>query len=62
MTANGQTGFISEHTGKLVKESGAALVTYKFVGGYLRKPRWATTPRKGPIMGHFVNEYLCVND
>ena len=57
MTANGQTGFISEHTGKLVKESGAALVTYKFVGGYLRKPRWATTPRKGPIIGHFVGEY-----
>lgn len=57
MTINGQTGFISEHTGKLVKESGAALVTYKFVGGYLRKPRWANTPRKGPITGYFVNEY-----
>lgn len=57
MTSNGQTGFISEHTGKLVKESGAALVTYKFVGGYLRKPRWAENPRKGPIIGHFVNEY-----
>ena len=57
MTTNGQTGFISEHTGKLVKESGAALVTYKFVGGYLRKPRWANTSRKGPIIGHFVNEY-----
>lgn len=57
MTSNGQTGFISEHTGKLVKESGAALVTYKFVGGYLRKPRWANSPRKGPIIGHFVNEY-----
>ena len=57
MTSNGQTGFISEHTGRLVKESGAALVTYKFVGGYLRKPRWATTPRKGPIFGHFVGEY-----
>ncbi len=57
MTSNGQTGFISEHTGKLVKESGAALVTYKFVGGYLRKPRWAESPRKGPIIGHFVNEY-----
>ena len=57
MTINGQTGFISEHTGRLVKESGAALVTYKFVGGYLRRPRWANTPRKGPITGHFVNEY-----
>jgi DNA-directed RNA polymerase subunit RPC12/RpoP len=32
-------------------------VTYKFVVGYLRKPRWANTPRKGPIIGHFVNEY-----
>ena len=57
MTSNGQTGFISEHTGRLVKESGAALVTYRFVGGYLRKPRWANTARKGPIIGQFVAEY-----
>ena len=57
MTVNGQTGFISEHTGKLVKECGAALVTYRFVGGYLRRPRWANSSRKGPIIGQFVNEY-----
>ncbi|MBR2892863.1 MAG: 1-acyl-sn-glycerol-3-phosphate acyltransferase [Clostridia bacterium] len=57
MTTNGQTGFISEHTGQLVKDAGVALITYKFVGGYLRKPRWADSPRKGPITGHFVNEY-----
>ena len=57
MTVNGQSGFVSENTGKLVKESGAALITYHFVGGYLRKPRWANSSRKGPIMGHFVNEY-----
>ncbi len=57
MTTNGQTGFISEHTGQLVKDAGVPLVTYKFVGGYLRKPRWANTPRKGPITGHFVGEY-----
>ncbi len=57
MTTNGQTGFISEHTGQLVKDAGVALVTYKFVGGYLRKPRWANTARKGPIVGHFVREY-----
>ena len=57
ITVNGQTGFISENTGKLVKDSGAALVTYRFVGGYLRKPRWASTKRTGPIIGHFVNEY-----
>ena len=57
MTSNGQTGFISEHTGQLVKDSGAALITYRFVGGYLRKPRWGESPRSGPIIGHFVGEY-----
>lgn len=57
MSLNGQTGFISEHTGQLVKESGAALVTYRFVGGYLRKPRWAESPRSGPIIGQFMGEY-----
>lgn len=57
MTVNGQTGYISPNTGKLVKDSGAALITYRFVGGYLRKPRWADTARKGPITGHFVGEY-----
>ena len=44
-------------TGQLVKDSGVALVTYKFVGGYLRNPRWANNKRSGPIIGHFVNEY-----
>lgn len=58
MTVNGQTGFISEHTGQLVKDSGVALVTYKTVGGYLRCPRWSISKRKGPIVGHFVNEYM----
>lgn len=57
MSSNGQTGFISEHTGQLVKESGAALVTYRFVGGYLRKPRWCESPRSGPIIGQFMGEY-----
>ena len=57
ITVNGQTGFISENTGKLVKDSGVALVTYRCVGGYLRKPRWANTKRSGPLIGHFVNEY-----
>lgn len=57
MSVNGQTGFISEHTGQLVKDSGAALVTYRFVGGYLRKPRWAESPRSGPTIGQFMGEY-----
>lgn len=57
MSVNGQTGFISEHTGQLVKDAGVALITYRFVGGYLRKPRWAESARSGPIIGHFVGEY-----
>lgn len=57
MTVNGQTGFVSNNTGKLVKDSGVALITYRFVGGYLRKPRWANKARKGPLTGHFVAEY-----
>lgn len=57
MSINGQTGYISDNTGKLVKDSGAALVTYKFIGGYLRSPRWANSSRKGPIIGKFVGEY-----
>ncbi len=57
MSINGQTGFISKNTGKLVKDSGVALITYKFVGGYLRSPRWANSNRKGPIIGHVVGEY-----
>ncbi|MBR5437702.1 MAG: 1-acyl-sn-glycerol-3-phosphate acyltransferase [Clostridia bacterium] len=57
MSLNGQTGYFSGNTGKLVKESGCALITYKFVGGYLRSPRWANKSRKGPIIGHFVGEY-----
>lgn len=57
MSLNGQTGYFSPNTGKLVKEAGCALVTYKFVGGYLRSPRWANKARKGPIKGYFVAEY-----
>ncbi len=54
---NGETGYVSEHTGKLVKDSGAGLITFRFTGGYLRTPRWATYPRKGPIFGKVVREY-----
>lgn len=54
---NGETAFISPATGKLVKESGAGLVTYRIHGGYLRSPRWAAVKRKGPMYGEFVAEY-----
>ena len=57
ITSNGETCFISENTGKLVKESGVALITFRTVGGYFRRPRWTSHVRKGPVSGGVVNEY-----
>lgn len=57
ITTNGETGYISPNTGKLVKDSGVALITYRIVGGYLRRPRWAETERSGPVYGKVVHEY-----
>lgn len=54
---NGKTGAIFEATGKLVKTSGAALVTYKITGGYLSNPRWGFGIRKGKMHGSVVNVY-----
>lgn len=54
---NGVTGPIFPATGKLCKVSGAALITYKFEGGYLTTPRWAYTRRKGRMRGYCVNQY-----
>ena len=56
-TFNGETGYVSENTGKLVKESGAALITYRFTGGYLKAPRWSNKPRSGKIYASVVAEY-----
>ena len=54
---DGRTGEINVATGKLVKVSGANLVTYRLEGGYLTTPRWASTVRKGRLYGHVVNVY-----
>ncbi len=56
-SGNGETGFISEHTGQLVKDSGAALITVRNIGGYLRAPRWAKNKRRGPAFTKVVAEY-----
>ena len=56
-TFNGKTGPIFDATGKLVKTSGATLVTYKFEGGYFTNPRWGYGIRKGKMTGHVVNIY-----
>lgn len=57
MTPNGETGFFSPRTGQLIKDSGAALITFKLTGGYLHAPKWARRIRKGPVHGKVVREY-----
>lgn len=54
---NGETRFISMRTAQMVKDCGTALITFRFVGGYLRWPKWAAHMRKGPTFGKVVNEY-----
>ena len=44
-------------TGKLVKSSGATLVTYRVEGAYLARPRWATNDRNGVVTGHVAGIY-----
>jgi 1-acyl-sn-glycerol-3-phosphate acyltransferase len=44
-------------TGKLVRISGAALVTYKLRGAYFAQPRWCRGWRKGPVRGEVVAYY-----
>lgn len=48
---------VMPYTGKMVKGSGATLVTYMIEGGYLSLPRWASNVRKGKVYGHPVNVY-----
>lgn len=55
---DGANSPILPSTAKLVKSSGAGLVTYKLTGGYFAMPNWSNTkPRKGPIHGEPVNIY-----
>lgn len=44
-------------TGKLVKLSGATLVTYRLEGAYLSLPRWGRGIRRGKVYGHPVGVY-----
>ena len=56
-SCNGVTGHIPASTAKLVKMSGAALITYRFEGGYFTTPRWAKKRRKGRMAGSVVGRY-----
>ena len=54
---SGITGPVSISAAKLVKTSGADLVTFRIEGGYLTTPRWASNKRKGKMSGGIVGRY-----
>ena len=56
-TWDGRTKPVVNSTGKLIKKSGATLVTMRIDGGYLAKPRWAENTRRGKIYVHSINVY-----
>ena len=56
-TWNGRPLPVMPYTGKLVKGSGATLVTYLLEGAYLSVPRWALSPRRGKVYGRPAGVY-----
>ena len=54
---NGVTGQVLPATAKLVRKSGAGLITFRIHGGYFVNPRWSAKTRKGPMWGETVREY-----
>ena len=57
VTWNGESMPTFAGTGTLARASGANLVTYRFEGGHLTRPRWAKSIRRGKMKGHIVNVY-----
>ncbi len=56
-TFNGESAKSFVATGKLIKISGAGLVTYKIEGGYMTFPRWGFGKRKGRMKAGVVKVY-----
>ena len=54
---NGVTGKMILATAKLVKISGAALITYRLEGGYFTTPRWGKIMRRGRMEGRVTGRY-----
>jgi len=54
---NGLTGHIPISTAKLIKMSGAALITFRIEGGYFTTPRWAKNRRQGKMTGAVAGRY-----
>ena len=57
-TWDGVTRDFPASTGKLIRTSGASLVTFRLRGGYLSSPRWSgDTVRRGELRGELVKVY-----
>jgi hypothetical protein len=54
---DGETGELPPSIGKLVKKSGATLMTIRFTGSYFTFPRWARFVHKGKMKGELVRIY-----
>lgn len=57
VTQNGATDAVRPRTGRMIKDSGAGLVTIRLAGNYLNSPFWARNKSKGPVYGELVNIY-----
>lgn len=56
-TWNGYSNHVLPATGKLVRSSGATLITYRLEGGYFTSPRWGHSIRRGKMRGRAVGVY-----
>ena len=57
-TWDGVTRDFPASTGKLIRQSGASLVTFRLRGGYLSSPRWSgDSVRRGVLRGELVKVY-----
>jgi len=54
---NGVTSRLTRPTAKLVRTSGADLITYRIEGGYFSTPRWSKSTRRGKMAGGMVKRY-----
>ena len=54
---DGVTCPIPDSVAKLVRKSGATLVTFRITGGYLSSPRWGRGFRRGRVMGKAMGIY-----
>lgn len=54
---DGRSVPVVEGTGSLARMAGVKLVTYRLEGGYLSRPRWGKSQRKGRVRGRLTGIY-----